>query len=34
MIILVRDEFEDVDESGMVLWQEGEGYRVSNLWIS
>jgi hypothetical protein len=31
VIVLVRDEFDDVDESGMVLWQEGEGYRVSNI---
>lgn len=31
VIVLVRDEFNDVDESGMVLWQEGEGYRVSNI---
>ena len=31
VIFLVRDEFDDVDESGMVLWQEGEGYRVSNI---
>lgn len=31
VIVLVRDGFDDVDESGMVLWQEGEGYRVSNI---
>ena len=31
VIVLIRDEFDDVDESGMVLWQEGEGYRVSNI---
>lgn len=30
-IVLVRDAFEDVDESGLVLWQEGEGYKVSNI---
>lgn len=30
-IVLVRDAFDDVDESGMVLWQEGSGYKVSNI---
>lgn len=30
-IVLVRDAFDDVDESGLVLWQEGEGYKVSNI---
>jgi hypothetical protein len=30
-IVLVRDSFDDVDESGLVLWQEGEGYKVSNI---
>lgn len=27
----MRDSFDDVDESGLVLWQEGKGYRVSNI---
>lgn len=31
VIVLVRDSFDDVDESGLVLWQEGEGYKVSNI---
>ncbi len=31
VIVLVRDAFDDVDESGLVLWQEGGGYRVSNI---
>lgn len=30
-IVLVRDAFDDVDESCLVLWQEGEGYKVSNI---
>ncbi|GAA3994829.1 hypothetical protein GCM10022279_18040 [Comamonas faecalis] len=30
-IVLVRDAFDDVDESGLVLWQEGDGYKVSNI---
>lgn len=30
-IVLVRDAFDDVDESCMVLWQEGGGYKVSNI---
>ena len=28
VIVLVRDAFDDVDESGLVLWQKGEGYKV------
>lgn len=31
VIVLVRDSFEDVDESGLVLWQENDGYRVANI---
>lgn len=31
VIVLVRDAFDDVDESGLVLWQEGMGYKVSNI---
>ena len=31
VIVLVREAFDDVDESGLVLWQEGEGYKVSNI---
>jgi hypothetical protein len=31
VIVLVRDAFDDVDESGLVLWQEGEDYKVSNI---
>jgi hypothetical protein len=29
VIVLVRDAFDDVDESGIVLWQEGGGDRIS-----
>lgn len=31
VIVLVRASFDDVDESGLVLWQEEDGYRVSNI---
>ena len=31
VIVLVRDAFDDVDESGLVLWQEGDDYKVSNI---
>lgn len=31
VIVLVRDAFDNVDESGLVLWQEGGGYKVSNI---
>ena len=31
VIVLVRAAFDDVDESGLVLWQEGDGYRISNI---
>lgn len=30
-IVLVRDSFDGIDASALVLWQEGEGYRVSNI---
>jgi hypothetical protein len=30
-IVLVRDAFDDVDESALVLWQEGVDYKVSNI---
>ncbi|WP_232458625.1 hypothetical protein [Burkholderia ubonensis] len=30
-IVLVRDAFDDVDESCLVLWQEGDGYKVTNI---
>ncbi|HFH3285713.1 hypothetical protein [Pseudomonas aeruginosa] len=31
VIVLVRASFDDIDESGLVLWQEKDGYRVSNI---
>jgi len=31
VIVLVRDSFDDVDESGLVLLQEGTGYKVANI---
>lgn len=31
VIVLVRDSFGDVDESGLILWQEGTGYKVANI---
>jgi len=31
VIVLVRGAFDDVDESALVLWQEANGYRVSNI---
>lgn len=31
VIVLLREAFDDVDESGLVLWQEGKGYKVSNI---
>lgn len=30
-IVLVREAFDDVDEAGLVLWQEGNGYKVANI---
>lgn len=31
IMVFVRDSFEDIDESGLVLWQESDGYRVANI---
>lgn len=31
VIVLVRAAFDDIDESGMVLWQEKNSYKVSNI---
>lgn len=31
VIVLIRASFDDVDESGLVLWQESDGYRVANI---
>ncbi|HBP0660876.1 hypothetical protein ACSERK_16380 [Pseudomonas aeruginosa] len=31
VIVLVRSAFDDVDESALVLWQEPDGYKVSNI---
>ncbi|NTZ84292.1 hypothetical protein FCJ61_15135 [Burkholderia metallica] len=31
VIVLCRDAFDDVDESCLLLWQEGEGYKVPNI---
>jgi len=31
VIVLVRAAFDDIDESALVLWQETDGYRVSNI---
>lgn len=31
VIALVRDPFGDIDETGLVLWQEDDGYRVANI---
>ena len=31
IIILVRASFDDIDESGLVLWQEHDDYRVANI---
>lgn len=31
VIVLVRAAFDDIDESALVLWQEADGYRVSNI---
>lgn len=31
LIVLVRSSFDDIDESALVLWQQGEDYRVSNI---
>ncbi len=31
VIALVREPFGDIDETGLVLWQEEDGYRVANI---
>lgn len=31
VIVLVRASFDDIDESGLVLWQEHDDYKVSNI---
>lgn len=31
LIVLVRSSFDDIDESALVLWQQGEDYWVSNI---
>lgn len=31
VIVLVRTASDDIDESALVLWQEADGYRVSNI---
>lgn len=31
VIVFVRTAFNDIDESALVLWQEADGYRVSNI---
>jgi len=31
IIVLVRSSFDDIDESGLVLWQEHDDYRVANI---
>lgn len=31
VIVLVRASFGDIDESGLLLWQESDGYRVANI---
>jgi len=31
IIVLVRASFDDIDESGLVLWQEHDDYRVANI---
>lgn len=31
VIVLVREPFDGIDESGLVLWQEEDGYRVANI---
>ncbi|MGK8436764.1 hypothetical protein ACRS3X_05310 [Ectopseudomonas hydrolytica] len=31
VVVLARAAFDDIDESGLVLWQEHDGYKVSNI---
>ncbi len=31
VVVLVRASFDDIDDSGLVLWQEKGGYRVANI---
>ncbi|MFZ4823948.1 hypothetical protein CQW32_04815 [Pseudomonas putida] len=31
VIVLVRASFGNIDESGLLLWQESDGYRVANI---
>lgn len=31
VIVLMRSAFDDIDESALVLWQEPDGYKVSNI---
>lgn len=31
VIVLIREAFDDVDESCLLLWQEGNGYKISNI---
>lgn len=31
VIVLVRESFNDIEESGLLLWQENDGYRVANI---
>jgi hypothetical protein len=31
VVALVRESFEGIDESGLVLWQADDGYRVANI---